>query len=138
MRFTQSPPEEPKIDLVPFIDVLLVILIFLMLTTTYSKYTDLQLTLPVASDNVNSEDAVQSIEVTVDTSGHYTVERQPLAQQSAEALADALRAAGAQPKTRLIISADAATAHQSVITVMDAARRLGLTQITFLAQTSDN
>lgn len=134
MRFSQAEQEEPRIDLVPFIDVLLVILIFLMLTTTYSRYTELELTLPVASADASDSDEPATVAITVDTQGRYTVDGQPLGRQSAEAVSDAMRAAGATPRTRLVISADAASAHQSVVTVMDAARRVGLTQITFLAQ----
>lgn len=135
MKFRSSVQEEPKIDLVPFIDVLLVILIFLMLTTTYSKYAELELTLPVASEDANEEDEPQEITITVSRDGRYAVDASALENQSAEAVSDALRGAGATPQTRLIISADAASSHQSVITIMDAARRLGLTRITFLAQT---
>lgn len=134
MKFSHQEQEEPRIDLVPFIDVLLVILIFLMLTTTYSRYTQLELTLPVASTDASEADEPATIAVTVDTHGRYTVEGRPLQRRSAEAVSDAMRAAGATAQTRLIISADAASAHQSVVTVMDAARRVGLTQITFLAQ----
>lgn len=135
MKFSRSDQEEPKIDLVPFIDVLLVILIFLMLTTTYSRYTELELTLPVASEDVSEEDTPKDITVTVSREGHYAVDADTLEGHTAESISNALRGAGATPETRLIISADAASSHQAVVTVMDAARRLGLTRITFLAQT---
>ncbi|MCK9516849.1 MAG: biopolymer transporter ExbD [Ottowia sp.] len=135
MKFSATTEEEPKIDLVPFIDVLLVILIFLMLTTTYSRYTELELTLPVASEDASEPDEPRQVTVTVSRDGRYAVDAHALQSHSAEAVSDALRSAGATPETRLIISADAASAHQSVVTVMDAARRVGLTQITFLAQT---
>lgn len=126
--------EEPRIDLVPFIDVLLVILIFLMLTTTYSKFTELQLTLPVASADAARE-RPKEVVIAVAADGRYAVDRQPLEGRSAEAIADALRAAQATPEGTLIISADAAATHQAVVTAMEAARRLGLTHITFAAQT---
>lgn len=135
MKFSRSDQEEPKIDLVPFIDVLLVILIFLMLTTTYSRYTELELTLPVASEDVSEEDTPTDITVTVSRDGHYAVDADTLEGHTPETISNALRGAGATPETRLIISADAASSHQAVVTVMDAARRLGLTRITFLAQT---
>ncbi len=134
MKFHAHRQEEPKIDLVPFIDVLLVILIFLMLTTTYSKFTELQLTLPVANADAARERPKELV-VAVAADGRYAVNRQPLQGRSVEAIADALRAAQAAPDSVLIISADATAAHQSVVTAMEAARRLGMSRITFVAQT---
>jgi len=134
VKFRPRQPEEPQIDLVPFIDVLLVILIFLMLTTTYNRFTELQLTLSVANADA-AHDRPKEIVVAVAADGRYAVDKQPLAGRSAEAVADALRAAQPAPDTVLIISADAAATHQAVVTAMEAARRLGLTRITFAAQT---
>ena len=108
MKFRPHPPEEPEINLIPFIDVLLVILIFLMLTTTYSKFTELQLTLPVA-DADTARDRPKEIVVAVATDGRYAVNKQPLEARSVEAVANALRAAQASADTVLIISADAST-----------------------------
>ena len=133
MKFRPRQPEEPQIDLVPFIDVLLVILIFLMLTTTYNRFTELQLTLPVANADA-AHDRPKEIVVAVAADGRYAVDKQPLAGRSAEAVADALRAAQPAPDTVLIISADAAATHQAVVTAMTAAQRLGLARITFAAQ----
>ncbi len=134
MKFRPRQPEEPQIDLVPFIDVLLVILIFLMLTTTYNRFTELQLTLPVANADA-AHDRPKEIVVAVAADGRYAVDKQPLAGRSAEAVADALRTAQPAPDTALIISADAAATHQAVVTAIEAARRLCLTRITFAAQT---
>ena len=133
MKFRPHPPEEPEINLIPFIDVLLVILIFLMLTTTYSKFTELQVTLPVAHADA-SRDRPKEIVVAVASDGRYAVNKEPLAGNSVEAVADALRAAQVAPDTVLIISADAAATHQAVVTAMTAAQRLGLSRITFAAQ----
>ena len=133
--------DEPEINLIPFIDVLLVILIFLMLTTTYSKFTELQLTLPVA-DAEQQRDHPKEIIVAVAADGRYAVNKAAIdAGPSLDALANALRAAAAQTGTDgndsvVIISADATAPHQSVVTVMEAARRVGLTQITFATQSS--
>lgn len=135
--------DEPEINLIPFIDVLLVILIFLMLTTTYSKFTELQLTLPVA-DAEQQRDHPKEIIVAVAADGRYAVNKTALdAGPSLDALANALRAAAAQTGAAgndsvVIISADATAPHQSVVTVMEAARRVGLTQITFATQSSAN
>lgn len=129
-------PEEPEINLIPFIDVLLVILIFLMLTTTYSKFTELQLTLPVA-DAEQQRDHPKEVIVAVAADGRYAVNKTGLEGKSVDVLAAALRdAAKAGPGSIVIISADATAPHQAVVTVMEAARRVGLTQITFATQSS--
>ena len=132
MKFRPHPPEEPEINLIPFIDVLLVILIFLMLTTTYSKFTELQVTLPTANADA-SRDRPKEIVVAVAADGRYAVNKQPLEQRDVESVARVLRGVAAKDSI-LIISADATAPVQAVVTVMDAARREGLTQITFAAQ----
>ncbi|GAA4421624.1 biopolymer transporter ExbD [Acidovorax lacteus] len=136
MNFRPRTQEEPEINLIPFIDVLLVILIFLVLTTTYSKFTEMQLTLPVA-DAAAQRDYPKEIVVTVAADGRYAVNKQPLEGRSVDLVAAALaRSAAGQKDSVLIISADAMASHQSVITVMEAARRSGLAQITFATQSS--
>ncbi len=136
MNFRPRIKEEPEINLIPFIDVLLVILIFLMLTTTYSKFTELQLRLPVA-DVEAQRDYPKEVIVAVSADGRYAVNKVPVNGRGVEELATAIvEAAKAGKDSVIIISADASTAHQSVITVMEAARRSGLTQITFATQSS--
>jgi biopolymer transport protein ExbD len=136
MNFRPRAKEEPEINLIPFIDVLLVILIFLMLTTTYSKFTELHLTLPVA-DADQQRDHPKEVVVAVAADGRYAVNRAGLEGKSVDVLAAALQsAAKAGPGSIVIISADATAPHQSVVTVMEAARRVGLTQITFATQSS--
>ena len=132
MNFRPRHRDEPEINLIPFIDVLLVILIFLMLTTTYSKFTELQVTLPTANADT-SRDRPKEIVVAVAADGRYAVNKQPLEQRDVESVARVLRGVAAKDSI-LIISADATAPVQAVVTVMDAARREGLTQITFAAQ----
>ncbi|MBV8502692.1 MAG: biopolymer transporter ExbD [Paucibacter sp.] len=137
MKFTKRHLEEPEINLIPFIDVLLVILIFLMLSTTYSKFTELQISLPTA-DAEKLKDRPTEIIVAVSSDGRYAINHQPVEGRSVELLTQALStAAGGQADAVVIVSADAATAHQSVINVMDAARRAGLSHLTFAAQTAN-
>lgn len=136
MNFRPRRPEEPEINLIPFIDVLLVVLIFLMLSTTYSRFTELKVTLPVA-DATQLDNPPREILVAVSAEGRYSVNRQLVGQPGVEGLVAALSsAAQGDFKRPLIISADAMAAHQSVINVMDAARRVGLSQLTFAAQNS--
>lgn len=135
MNFRPSRRDEPEINLIPFIDILLVVLIFVMLTTTYSRFTELQLTLPTA-DADRLVERPSEIVVAVGADGRYVVDRQPVDGGSVERLAAALStAAQSRQEPVLIISADATAAHQSVINVLDAARRAGLTRLTFAAQT---
>jgi len=131
MNFRVRPKEEPEINLIPFIDVLLVILIFLMLSTTYSKFTEIQLKLPVA--NVEAQrDVAREVLVSVSREGQYSVNKQVVNGNSVADLTEALQAgAKAGPQSVVIIHADANAKHQAVISVMEAARRAGLTQITF-------
>ncbi len=137
MNFRKPRQEEPEINLIPFIDVLLVVLIFLMLSTTYSKFTELQLTLPSAEADKLRDRPVEII-VSVAADGRYAVNRQAVESRSVDKLAAALTAAAKDQKEPVIIvSADATAAHQSVINVLDAARRAGLPRLTFAAQTGD-
>jgi biopolymer transport protein ExbD len=136
LDFRQGSRDEPEINLIPFIDVLLVILIFLMLTTTYSKFTEMQLRLPVANADAQ-RDYPKEIIVSVAADGRYMVNKTALPERGVDAVAAALSAAtGPAKDSVVIISADASTSHQSVITVMEAARRAGLMQITFATQTA--
>jgi biopolymer transport protein ExbD len=130
--------EDPEINLIPFIDVLLVILIFLMVTTTYSKFTALQITLPTADAEKALEQPLE-INVGVDAQGHYAIDNAQVAARDAATLADELKnAASAKGQSRkdpvIIINADATAAHQSVINVLEAARLAGFEKVTFAAQ----
>ena len=136
MNFRPHPKDEPEINLIPFIDVLLVILIFLMLSTTYSKFTELQLRLPVADVDAQ-RDYPKEVLVAVSSDGNYSVNKVAVGGRSVTELSQALQdGAKAGKESVVIIHADAAARHQAVITVMEAARRVGLTQITFASQSS--
>jgi biopolymer transport protein ExbD len=132
MNFRPHPHDEPEINLIPFIDVLLVVLIFLMLSTTYSKFTELP-----AADAEQQRDYPKEVIVAVSSDGRYMVNKTLVDGRSIEVLGDALAvAAKAGKDSVIIISADASATHQAVITVMEAARRQGLTQITFATQST--
>jgi biopolymer transport protein ExbD len=136
MNFRPKLREEPEINLIPFIDVLLVVLIFLMLSTTYSKFTEVQLKLPVA-DVQAQRDYPKELLVTVTADGGYGVNRIAVAGRGVAELSAAMTdSAKAGKDTVVVISADASARHQSVITVMEAARRSGLSQVTFATQSS--
>jgi biopolymer transport protein ExbD len=126
--------EEPEINLIPLIDVLLVILIFLMVTTTYSRYAELQINLPTAEAN-KPEERPNQINVAVDGQGKYVINKSTVPFRTPESFADELkRAAGGNADPVIIINADAAATHQSVINIMEAARIAGFSRITFTTQ----
>jgi len=126
--------DEPEINLIPMIDVLLVILIFLMVTTSYAKYSELQINLPQASGEAVAAQA-KPINVAVDASEHYAIDHRGVPYTGIESLVASLRdAAGDEPDPTIVINADAKATHQSVINVMEAARRAGYGRITFTTQ----
>ena len=136
MNFRKGARDEPEINLIPFIDVLLVVLIFLMLSTTYSKFTELQIKLPLA-DAEQQRDYPKEVIVAVSSDGRYMINKTVVEGRSIESLGAALvLAATAGKDSVIIISADASSSHQSVISVMEAARRNGFTQITFATQSA--
>jgi biopolymer transport protein ExbD len=136
MNFRPRQKEEPEINLIPFIDVLLVILIFLMLSTTYSKFTEMQIKLPTA-DVEAQRDYPKEVLVSVSSEGDYSVNKQAVTGRSVAELASALQSGAKAGKASVVvIHADASAKHQAVITVMEAARAAGLVQITFATQAS--
>lgn len=136
MNFRKNSRDEPEINLIPFIDVLLVVLIFLMLSTTYSKFTELQIKLPLA-DAEKQRDYPKEVIVAVSSDGRYMVNKTPVDGRSLQAIGQALiEGASAGKDSVIIISADATATHQAVITVMEAARRSGFAQITFATQSA--
>ncbi|WP_291993764.1 biopolymer transporter ExbD [Candidatus Accumulibacter sp. ACC003] len=124
----------PEINLIPFIDVLLVIIIFLMLTTTYAKFSGLEINLPTADASKQTEQP-NEIDVTVTASGQVLVNKSPLDAVSVTAISEALRrAAGDAKEPVIVINADAKATHQSVIDIMQAAQAAGYPRISFATQ----
>ena len=127
--------DDPEINFIPLIDVLLVILIFLMVTTTYQRVAELQITLPEASADPMQQ-RPKEINVGVDAQGRYVIDRNVFTFTTVNAMADLLkRVAGDAKDPVVIINADAQATHQSVVHVMEAARQAGLLHITFATQT---
>lgn len=128
--------EEPEINLIPLIDVLLVVIIFLMLTTTYARFSGLEINLPSANAEEKAEKP-NEIEVAVTATGQVVVNGQPLSSADVNFIKEALvQAAGGREDPVIIISADAKTTHQSVVDVMQAAQSAGYPRISFTIQTS--
>ncbi len=126
--------DEPEINLIPMIDVLLVIIIFLMLTTTYAKFSGLEINLPTADASKQAEQP-NEIDVAVTASGQVLINKSPLTVADVKTIAEALqRAAGSRPDPVIIINADAKATHQSVVDIMQAAQTAGYPHISFATQ----
>jgi biopolymer transport protein ExbD len=129
MRFARIPKDDPEINLIPMIDVLLVIIIFLMLTTTYARQAELKINLPTADAEKKLERA-NELNVVVSASGQYSVQGRAVASRDVGALADELRRAAAGLKQPIVvINGDSNASYQSAIRIMDAARRAGIGQV---------
>ncbi|MCA1979885.1 MAG: biopolymer transporter ExbD [Thiobacillus sp.] len=137
MNFRKGRREDyPEINLIPFIDILLVIVIFLAVTTTYARFAELKINLPTSSAE-QTPNPPRQIEVGVGENGRYQIDNVPLGDAGIDKIAAALKSAAAnQNEPVVVINADARAAHQSVVNVMEAARRVGLTRITFATQTA--
>ena len=128
--------DDLEMNLVPLIDVLLVIIIFLVVNATFSRMSELQINLPTAEASPVEQKPV-IVNVGIDATGHYVVEKTAVAGSDVSLLAAALqKAVGGGKEPTIIINADAKTSHQSVINVMEAARQAGYTHITFATQQS--
>ena len=126
--------EDPEINLIPMIDVLLVILIFLMITTTYSKFAGLEINLPTADTQAAAEQS-NEVNVVVTAGGEVLVNRGPVGGRDVAAIVAALKRASTGAKDPVvIINADAKATHQSVVDVMQAAQQAGLSHISFATQ----
>ena len=134
MKFGRPRSNEPEINLIPFSDVLLVVLIFLMLSTTYGRLTQIDLKLPNA-DSTQLQEKPNEIRVLIGSDGHYVVQKKSLEGADIQAISMALVAAAKETANPLVvISADARASHQSVMQVLEAAQNAGLQQVTFTAQ----
>jgi biopolymer transport protein ExbD len=132
MRFRRSYEEEPEVNLIPLIDVLLIVLIFLAVSTTYSRFAELKIQLPSA-DATTPATPPNIINVAVTADGRYALDKTVLPDSAS--LADALtRAAQGREDVLLVINADAQAPHQSVISVMEASRLAGIVRISFATQ----
>ncbi len=133
MRFRASEDEEPEINLIPLIDVLVLTLIFLLVTTSFSKESQLRLRLPEASTQAKPLNA--HLRIVIDSRGQYYINDKQLINATPETLRSAMsKAAAGRREPVVVVQADGRTPHEAVVRVMDAARRLGYGQLTFATQ----
>ena len=127
----KSSLEDPEINFIPLIDVLLVIIIFLVVSTTFSKFSELKINLPIAEAN-QSKDKDDSINIIITEDGQYSINERIIESVILEKLVTELKAeSNGKTNMPVIINADAMTTHQSVVDVMEASRLVGLNRITF-------
>lgn len=133
MRFRTGRDDEPELNLIPLIDVMLMTLVFLVVTTSFSKEAMLRIRLPEAA--AEAREQMPSVRVAIDAQGRYYIDDQQLLSASPEALRHAMqRAAGNMKDPLIVVHADAKTPHEAVVRVMEAARRLGFTHLSFATQ----
>ena len=131
MNFRPQRGEEVDVNLTPLIDVVFLLLIFFMVSTTFKDQSEIEIQLPNASEEPK-EIAVESIEITIDAQGQYYVNSRPLVNSQLATLKRALEeVAGSEKDPVIIVKADAMTPHQAVITAMDASRQLGFGRLGF-------
>lgn len=129
-----SAHDTPEINLIAFIDVLLVLVMFLMLTTVYANKAGLTVVLPTARAHASAQ-AATTIMVRIDATGATAVNGQPFEGGTAAMGAALLRAAGNQADVRVVIAADGNAPHQAVVDAMSGARLAGLNQLQFATRT---
>jgi len=137
MNFRRGRREDyPEINLIPFIDILLVIVIFLAVTTTYARFAELKINLPTSSAE-QTPNPPKQIEVAVAENGRYQIDNTAMGVIAVDELAAALQKAASKLNDPVVvINADGQASHQSVVNVMEAARRVGLSRITFATKTA--
>lgn len=141
MKFRRKPRENVEIGLAPLIDVVFILLLFFVVSTTFTRETALRVDLPEAASGKPAEHEQTELEIVIDSNGAYAVNGHALATNDLDTLMDALqKASNGDNQQPLIISADGKTAHQAVITALDAAGKLGFAQlrITTVESQEDN
>lgn len=137
MKLRHAKKEAPEINLTPLIDVVFLLLIFFMVSTTFQREAEISIELPEASERA-AESKEKRIEVSIDAAGRFYVNGRQLVNKQPKTVKQALaQAAEGNTSLPVVISADANTPHQSVVAVMDAARQLGLVRLTFAARLSE-
>jgi len=138
MNLRPHRPGLPDINLTPMIDVVFLLLIFFMVSTTFKEDTLLQVRLPETQGEAVSAEMPQALEITIDSTGAFYVNERMVTDRELDTLQQAIAAVvGAKRERPVIIKADAATPHQAVMTAMDAANRLGLLRFAFAATRPD-
>lgn len=138
MRFRRSRQEEAQVNLTPLIDVVFLLLIFFMVSTTFTRETQLQIDLPESSSDAVLGDE-RPIEIQVDAQGQYAVNNTPLLRSDTESLKKALaEMAGTSRDTTVIITGDAQAPHQAMVFVLDAVGQMGFYRVSYATQVPES
>jgi len=139
MKIRKSARPDDYINVIPFIDVLLVLLIFFMVSSRFTHNAELRLSLPTADSKVEQQRQAETIEIGVGVDGSYSVNGRNLINKKPETLRNALKeVAGGHYDLPLILSADADTTHQSVVIAMDVAGQLGFSKLSITTRRDEN
>jgi len=139
MNFRITQEEEPQLNLTPLIDVVFLLLIFFMVSTTFDKQAELSIDLPEADGQVVKKDNTFKIEISIDGQGHYFVNQRRLKDDTPKTLKRAIELTKAKhKKVQIIISSDKSTPYQSFISAMDAAKQLGIESISLTTKQVSN
>jgi biopolymer transport protein ExbD len=139
VKFQRQRREEVNVNLTPLIDVVFLLLIFFMVSTTFTKETHLEVDLPEAAEATQLEEQPQTVDIIISAEGTFSVNGQPLINTQAETLRIAILKvlgdqASLEQKPPLIVTADAKTPHQFVVTAMDVAGQLGFDKLSITTQ----
>ena len=138
MNLRQFTKQDPEVNLTPLIDVVFLLLIFFMVSTTFTKESEISVDLPEAGAEP-VEAVMESIDLTIDVKGRYYIDQQKVVNRQIATLKKALKlAVDGRKDVPLVISADANTPHQAVITAMDAARQLGIVNLSIATKQSND
>lgn len=137
MKFSRQRPEEVSVNLTPLIDVVFLLLIFFMVSTTFNKETQLEIDLPRAN-GASGAQPLDRIAIKISAEGIYYLNDERISESSESGLREALESIKGQPNTPLSIAADAKTPHQAVVTAMDVAGQLGYTRLSITTQETGN
>lgn len=130
MKFQRKARENVEIGLAPLIDVVFILLLFFVVTTTFTRETQLQVDLPEAASGTPAQIEDRQLEVLVDVEGHFSLNGNPLIKHDLPTLMAALsKESGGDTSLPLVISADGKAPHQAVVTAMDAAGKLGFAHL---------
>jgi biopolymer transport protein ExbD len=135
VKFKRQHSQHVAMDLTPLIDVVFLLLIFFMVSTTFTRENHLQVELPQASDNLAPPAEIEQIEVVISADGQYLLNDKPLVNNRRETLERGIRElADADTSLPFIITADARTPHEFVVRAMDAAGRLGFAKLSITTE----
>ena len=137
MNFRITREEEPQLNLTPLIDVVFLLLIFFMVSTTFDKQSELSIDLPQADGQPVKANKTFKIEIAIDGQGHYFVNQRRLKEDNLKTLKRAIQITKADhKKIQMVISSDKNTPYQAFITAMDAAKQLGLDRVNLATKNS--